>query len=718
MDEYGVIDETVEMEQSPELGAAPNEQAEEERPSEDRRKLVARILSEIKADKKHHGGAFTNMRRDMNYAMRGHDEDWHEDNYKANICGRHVRQKVAALYAKNPKAVARRRDTLDFAVWDENPQSLMLAQESLMQMQEQMQAAPPEMMPQIMEAAQTALETIQDATQGMERRRMIKKIGRTLEILFHYFMTEQKPLDFKRAMKALVRRACTTGVGYVELGFQREMGPRPGRDAGLQDMHARLTHLEFLLTQAAEGEIEEYDAEMAELKASIAAIESEEDVVLREGLVLDFPQSTRVIPDRMTKQLDGFVGARHISIEYTYSVDEVKEIFGVDIGKDYSGYTALGDEDKGERQPDFFDDDDSSMRIAEKRRQGYVCVWKMYDKTSGLVYYVADGYHDFLQDPAAPDIYVEDFWPIYALTFNAVEHERELFPPSDVALIIDMQKEHNRSRQGQREHRQAARPKWAYAKGMLEEQDALALARLKPLEAIGLNLDPSARISDVLQAIPIPGVDPNLYETNQFFTDMQLSVGTQQAMLGGLAKATATESSISASASASGDEASIDELDAFLTTIARASGQVLLREMTQEQVMEIVGPGAVWPDLDAQGIAEELFLEVEAGSTGKPNQAVEINNMERMLPFLLQIPGIEPTWLAKEVLRRLDDRLDLTEAVAAAMPSIVMQNRMAQPAPGDPQSDPQAQGPEGGANGPAPPGGPAGSNAAFGSNQV
>jgi len=222
----------------------------------------------------------------------------------------------------------------------------------------------------------------------------------------------------------------------------------------------------------------------------------------------------------------------------------------------------------------------------------------------------------------------------------------------------------------------------------------------------------------VLQAIPIPGVDPNLYETNQFFTDMQLSVGTQQAMLGGLAKATATESSISASASASGDEASIDELDAFLTTIARASGQVLLREMTQEQVMEIVGPGAVWPDLDAQGIAEELFLEVEAGSTGKPNQAVEINNMERMLPFLLQIPGIEPTWLAKEVLRRLDDRLDLTEAVAAAMPSIIMQNRMAQPAPGDPQSDPQAQGPEGGANGPAPPGGPAGSDAAFGSNQV
>jgi hypothetical protein len=51
--------------------------------------------------------------------------------------------------------------------------------------------------------------------------------------------------------------------------------------------------------------------------------------------------------------------------------------------------------------------------------------------------------------------------------------------------------------------------------------------------------------------------------------------------------------------------------------------------MSEEQVKAIVGPGAVWPHLTLADIADEIFLEVEAGSTGKPNQAVEINNWKR-----------------------------------------------------------------------------------------
>jgi hypothetical protein len=45
----------------------------------------------------------------------------------------------------------------------------------------------------------------------------------------------------------------------------------------------------------------------------------------------------------------------------------------------------------------------------------------------------------------------------------------------------------------------------------------------------------------------------------------------------------------------------------------------------------------VWPHLSLADIADELFLEVEAGSTGKPNQAIEINNWKKMLPFLIQL---------------------------------------------------------------------------------
>src|SRR5690606_19151329 len=149
--------------------------------------------------------------------------------------------------------------------------------------------------------------------QGMARRQQFDKIGKTLEVLFSYFLGEQKPLDFKRGMKQVVRRAVTTGVGYVELDFQREMGPRPGLNDQLADFRARLDHLQTLAEQIQEGEFDEFSAEAAELEHSFNSLMQEPEIILREGLIIDFPAVTSVIPDKFTKSLDGFIGARHMT---------------------------------------------------------------------------------------------------------------------------------------------------------------------------------------------------------------------------------------------------------------------------------------------------------------------------------------------------------------------------------------------------------------------
>lgn len=694
---------------------------------------VHRIISTIKLDKRHHGKAYKRMRRDMQVAMWGAEESWGEDNYRANITGRHVKMKTAALYAKNPKATAKRRETLDFAVWDENPDSLQIAFQTVqagtlaLEQSAAMQTmapidpatgAPMSMQPQMPPGFEQANAVVADFQQGLQRRQMLAKYGKTLEILFAHALREQKPVDFKRGMKQLVRRACTTGVGYAELGFQREMGPRPGMTEQLADARARLDHLKRLAHEASEGELTEDDAEMAELEASIKSLMEEPQIVIREGLVIDFPASTKVIPDRMCKSLEGFIGARHLTIEYMYTPAEVEEIFGVDVQSSFTAYNT-SDGSMTEIGSNDVLNDEYEWAPPEQKKSGLVCVWKFYDKPSGLVYYVADGYKGWLREPAAPDVFVEDFWPVYALTFNAVESERELFPPSDVSLLLDMQKEYNRSRQGVREHREAARPRWVYPSGAIDEEDPLFLRRLRPFEALGLNIDPNTKVADIFQTMPVPGVDPNLYETGQTFQDMQLVGGSQEANYGGVAKATATESAIAANATNASDGSSIDDLDSFLTVIARASGQILQREMSAEKVMEIVGVGAVWPELTDTQIMNEVFLEVEAGSTGKPNQAVEIDNWRQLLPMLLQMPGLNPIWLLRETLRRLDDRMDLTDALASGIPSIVSQNQQTQGAlPGQgPDSDPNQQGAQGANNAPKPEE-QAGTGPAFGSNQV
>jgi hypothetical protein len=731
---------------------APSTKPKKEEPAEAVKAQVNKITKTIRLDKKHHEKAFKRMKRDMFVAMWGREETWSEKNYKANIAGRHVKQKTATLYAKNPKAAARRAERLDFALWDEDPQSIMLAMQAMQQnaMAEQQHAQAQQMATTSVQAnpiaasvmmghnggpplpnhaaalqpfqpspeAAQADAVLADFQQGMERRKLIDKIGKTLEILYAKALREQKPVDFKMGAKQMVRRVCTTSVGYIELGFQREYGPRPGMDEHMADAKVRLDHLRVLAEDVQAGDIESTDAEMAELQESMTALQQEPEILIREGLIFDYPRSTKVIPDRLTKTLVGFIGARHITIEYDYTLQEVRELFdGVDL-KDCASFTPEGKE-FGEIAGDTFDEDGEHVTNM-KSGGGLVRVWKHYDKPSGLVYYVADGHHEFLREPAPPDVFVEDFWPVYALTFNEVESEDELFPPSDVHLLLDMNNELNRSRQGKREHREAARPRWVYPNGAIDEEDVDRLRAMKPFDAIGLNVDPATDMAKMFQVIPVPGVDPNLYDTGEVFNDATLVVGAQEAQLAGASsKSSATEAAIGAGSASTSDSSSIDDLDAFMTVIARSAGQIFMREMSEETVKATVGPGAVWPHMSLADIAGEVFLEIEAGSMGKPNQAVEVNNWKQMLPLLIQLGSIKPLWLAKETLRRLDDRMDLTDAVAAGIPSIAAMNQTPQPAAAGAVNNPAAQGAQGASNAPA---GPSvvqpGSDAPMGNNRA
>lgn len=703
--------------QSPDYGEAESKGPRQ--PDEAERKLVEKITKRVREDRAHHAKAFKVMRRDMKIARRGAPDDWPANNYVANITGRHINQKTAALYAKNPKAIARRVDKLDFQVWDENEQTLMMALQSV---QNGMAMGTDPMTGQPVAAMmdpmfQQSMQIVQDYQQGMQARQVADKIGRTLEILFSHYTREQSPLDFKTSMKQLVRRASTCGVGYVKLGFQRELEQDPQITSRLSDFQAQLRHIERLAEEVmdeSEESKEERETQARELELAMQSLQSQEYVLIREGLIFDFPDSTRVIPDKMTRHLTGFVGSRWVTVEHLYTTDEVEELFGVDLGKDYTAYSEDGSS-RESYEPEL--DLSGGSYEDEARKKDLVCIWEHYDRAAGLVYIVCDGYKAFLREPGAPDVYVEDFWPVYALTFNEVEDPECLFPPSDVSLVLDMQNEYNRARQGKREHRQAARPRFASPKGALDDETKVALAAAKPFDVIEFNPasdDPDIR--KLIQPIPVPGVDPNLYDNNETMTDIQLVVGAQEASFGAVAKATATESSIAESSRVASVDSNVDDLDAFLTRVARASGQILLKELSPETVTKIAGPGAVWPQVTLDQIAEEIFLEIEAGSSGKPNQAQEIRNWKEMLPFLIQMPNIQPTWLARETLRRLDDRMDLTEAVTENIPAIVAMNRMAGAAP-PPGAMPEDQGGAGADNAEAPPAGPAGTDAPGGNNQ-
>jgi hypothetical protein len=396
------------------------------------------------------------------------------------------------------------------------------------------------------------------------------------------------------------------------------------------------------------------------------------------------------------------VAADWVAEEYLLSMDEIEEIYNVDVRGNCNEYGSDDSDVDTSKASDW-----SNNNKGKTRGEPNAIVWEIYNRKDGLVYTVCDGYTEFLREPSSPEIYNERFYPWYGLIFNSVEDEDELYPPSDVRLMRDMQLEYNRCREGLKEQRIAGRPFIGVVAGSLDEEDLEKVTNREPNAVIELNaLQPNQDIKQLLQPYAGPGIDPNLYEVNPVYEDILRTTGIQEANLGGTSNTTATQAQIAEGSRMTSMGSNIDDLNDILTQLARNGGQIMLREMSQERVKKIVGPGAVWPaEPIAQDIANEILLEIEAGSMGRPNQAQEIANAQRLMPLLIQLPGIDPEFLAKETLRRLDDRLDLTEAFKSALPSIVAMNGAmsggAGPtAPGAGAGAGAAMGPQGAVNAP------------------
>lgn len=649
-------------------------------PPERRRKLVSEWQDDIRRAKLKWAPAFSRMYEDMAFCA-GNQWPSRRDLYVANVTLRHIEQRVSTLYAKNPRVVARRRQRLVSKVWDGSIGQAQQAQMLVQALAQTGQMPPPEI-----------IQLLQDVQQATAHNQMLDRMGKTLEILYTYQLEEQAQ-PFKTMLKLVVRRALTTGVGYVKLGFQRAMQRKPEIESQIADFSERLSTIERISADLADSKTELDSAEAETLRLAIQALENEEMVLIREGLTFDYPDSWSIIPDTCCRSLKTFLGCKWVAQEYFLTPEDVQEIYGVDVrqgARRYAPAITLDSNSSPVFQP---------VQHGSMDEQTVVAVWEVWHRQTGLVLTLCDGWPDFLREPDAPDMPTERFWPWFPYVVNETYEKDQVFPPSDVTLLRDPQKEINRGRQSLREHRLANRPKTIVPAGMLDDEDKDKLANHPANAVIELKaLSPGQSVDQVLQPMRQTGVDPNLYDTNPAFEDILRVGGAQEANLGGTSSATATETSVAEASRQTASASKIDELDDLLTLLARTGGQILLSAMSLPTVQDIVGPGAVWPELSRDDIAKEIYLEVAAGSTGRPNKAAEVQNFQQLAPIIMQIPGIDPEAFAKEAIRRLDDRLELTDFIRPGIPSIQAMNRQAQTTGASPENDPNNQSAEGAQN--------------------
>lgn len=659
--------------------------------------FLQKWAGKIKHAKKHWEKDFTKMREDMDFVLQGADKEWSEgDKYIANIVQQYVRQRVARLYARNPKFVCKKREHMDFELWDEKPETIQMAAQ---------QAATGD------PAAVVMLQALQkDIEEGSLRRQQLEKICKTMELLFEDNIKEQAP-NFKKQMKRLIRRVETTGIGWVKLDYQRIMQPRPDEESQINDITHRVAHIERLEGDQIDKKFDTNAAENEELAQAKKQLQSEPEIIAREGLVFSFPRSTAIIVDPEVQSFEGMQGADWMVEEFVMTTDAIKEIYKKDIGANFKTYTAKGQES---RQPDMLPGRGGDGWSAPS----YALVWNVFDKKTGYSFVMVDGFTDYLREPGAPPVTIETFFPYLALMFNEMEHEKQVYPPSDVRLLRHIQKEYNRSKEALRQHRIASAPLYATGAGQFDDEDQMNLALHNPHDVLVLKgLGEGENVNNKLQQVKKYPIDPNVYQTEDTFQDLTRVVGADDAALGGTSSnVTATDSSIANDSRMSSLSSNTDDLDEFMGEMARLGGQILLMEMSVDEVKKRVGRGAVWPELTRQEIMAEIYLTIEAGSAGRPNKAAKSAALERAGNILLSIPGVNPRWLFKQLMQTVDETLDLTDAFIEGQPSIMMMNRMtatAQAAPGGGANDPTNQGAQGSNNQPGAPQSRGGPQAAY-----
>lgn len=85
-------------------------------------------------------------------------------------------------------------------------------------------------------------------------------------------------------------------------------------------------------------------------------------------------------------QLRGFVGCDRVTEQYFLTKDQIQKIYNVDVGSKAKCYVpkSLG---LGEFQ--------RSDGLDENKKEQRYCLWEIYDRPTGLVYVICDGYPDY-----------------------------------------------------------------------------------------------------------------------------------------------------------------------------------------------------------------------------------------------------------------------------------------------------------------------------------
>jgi hypothetical protein len=478
----------------------------------------------------------------------------------------------------------------------------------------------------------------------------------------------------KKRAKRLLTAAYATSVGWWKCSWQEAPGVDPiitDRLKDTQDNLERIKAQKAALTDQAVGS--DLDLQIAKLNQSMQGLQAQTEVSVARGLVLDFVLSEDVIVlDESVRELQDYERASALAHRVWFTREKYKAEFGYapDKAKRYAQAPTSTEITAGGATLDSSND--------------LFCVWEIWDQDSNSVLTLCDGEEGFCKPGYSPEWTGERWFPFFAMAFNEIEGA--FYPLSDIELTTEQITDINTTADDFRRDRKGALPINIVRKGGSLTPDDLERIKNRQGSDIVVVEGPGGQpLTNDMFSGQLAHLDAAAYDTSQSRAFMEQIVGGGDAARGTVQKAkTATEAEILSQGLRGRSAERTDTMEDILTEVGIYALQVLLRKLTPAEVEKIAGPEAAvsWPSLTIDDIFGTVTIEVRGGSTGKPDRLQEQDRWTKVMPVIektiqqvaeLRAKGEQSlanalVELAKETLKRFDERLDIEQFLPAAPP--------------------------------------------------
>ena len=489
--------------------------------------------------------------------------------------------------------------------------------------------------------------------------------------------------QLKNRAKSTVRAALTCSFGILKVMYQRD----PSKDSYIQgrinDAQENLLAIEDLVQDLQGDDQHLHDAKRAELQELIKSLQEQSEVQSAEGLVIDRVLTENLLIDPSICEFWDYTDADWICQIIPMKRGQAEALYKKNLAnaKIYQPGQGEPSHKKAKRLASIQMNAGSGLVTDDQQ----IAVLEIWDRATQRVYTMVEGATEWLREPYSPPRAGERWYPFFLLPYQVVDGQ--FVGPSLVDLTERLQDEHNEARDRFNQHRDLCIPGWVASADINEKTiKKHSDSRFGEITIVDTEGKP---LNQVIIPRGHPKIDPIVYDTSAVRYDWEQVTGLQDAARSTVVRPkTATEANILQRALSGRVFEFKDQIEDWLQEIAQYSAQVLLQELTKEQVERYMGPPSTkttmvngelvmtmektydWPELTKDRIFDMVDLRIRAGTTGAPDGIEDKESWLKVLPMItnlsIQIQNLQARGmdyehirnLLHETLLRYDDRID------------------------------------------------------------